>query len=209
MTIFRDEVTALMPQLRLFARALTGRDPSLADDLVQDTIVNALQAQDRFTLGTNLKAWLFTILRNRYRSIMARRHVTAEVAAEGIEDLYWTGPEQDIRIEVAAFRRAFARLNVAHREVLVLICVNGLSYERTAEVLGCEMGTIKSRVNRARAQLKRLLLEDDEILPVAAAAAEVRPARVAPMSLGSQGQRVVGGRPRVAMPNEARPFATA
>ena len=80
MNVFREDVAALVPHLRAFARSLTGGDLHLADDIVQDTIVNALQAQHQFTPGTNLKAWLFTILRNRFRSVIARKHVTAEVA---------------------------------------------------------------------------------------------------------------------------------
>src|SRR5918998_5617927 len=102
MGIFREDVAAMVPHLRAFARSLTSGDVHLADDLVQDTIVNALQAQDQFTPGTNLKAWLFTILRNRFRSLITRKHVTAEVAADDLEQLSSIPPEQDARLEVVA-----------------------------------------------------------------------------------------------------------
>ena len=165
MNVFKQEVAALVPHLRAFARSLTGGDVHFADDIVQDTIVNALQAQHQFTPGTNLKAWLFTILRNRFRSMIARKQVTAEVADDDLERHYWVAAEQDSRIEVAAFKRAFRTLSATHREVLVLVAIHGLPYEEIARICGCEVGTVKSRVNRARGILKRMLLEEDE-LPV-------------------------------------------
>ena len=161
MSVFREEVAALVPHLRAFARSLTSGDVHFADDIVQDTIVNALQAQHQFTPGTNLKAWLFTILRNRFRSVIARKHVTAEVADDDLERHYWVAAEQDSRIEVAAFKRAFKTLSAAHREVLVLVAIHGLPYDEIAAICGCEVGTVKSRVNRARAILKRMLMDDD------------------------------------------------
>ena len=167
MNLFREDVAALVPHLRAFARSLTSGDLHLADDVVQDTIVNALQAQHQFTPGTNLKAWLFTILRNRFRSVIARKHVTAEVADDDLERHYWVAAEQESRIEVAAFQRAFRMLSSTHREVLVLVAVHGLPYDQIAEICGCEVGTVKSRVNRARAILKRMLFED--ALPVSPA----------------------------------------
>jgi RNA polymerase sigma-70 factor, ECF subfamily len=161
MSVFREDVAALVPHLRAFARSLTSGDVHFADDIVQDTIVNALQAQHQFTPGTNLKAWLFTILRNRFRSVIARKHVTAEVADDDLERHYWVAAEQDSRIEVAAFKRAFETLSAAHREVLVLVAIHGLPYDEIAAICGCEVGTVKSRVNRARAILKRMLMDDD------------------------------------------------
>lgn len=164
MGIFREDVAAMVPHLRAFARSLTSGDIHLADDLVQDTILNALQAQEQFTPGTNLKAWLFTILRNRFRSLITRKHVTAEVQDDDIERKWLTPAHQESVVEVTAFRRAFRHLSPAHREVLVLVGVHGLSYEQVAEICRCEVGTVKSRVNRARNLLKRMLLEDE--LPV-------------------------------------------
>lgn len=160
MSIFRDDILEIVPHLRAFARTLTRGDLVLADDLVQDTIVNALQARDRFQPGTNLKAWLFTILRNRFRSVIARRHVTAEIGTDDLGELSSVEPEQESRLEVSAFKLAFRALRPSQREVLVLAGVHGLSYERIAEICGCEVGTVKSRVSRARLHLKRLLRGD-------------------------------------------------
>ena len=87
MGVFREEIATQVPPLRAFARTLTGGDTSFADDLVQDTMVNALQAQVQYTNGTNLKAWLFTILRNRFRSVVSRRHMTAEISTENFDHL--------------------------------------------------------------------------------------------------------------------------
>jgi RNA polymerase sigma-70 factor (ECF subfamily) len=176
MTLFREEVAALVPHLRAFARTLAAGDASFADDLVQDTMVNALQAQRQFSKGTNLKAWLFTILRNRWRSLLGRRHVSAEISVEGLDQLAWAPPQQEVLLEVIAFRAAFRRLTPAQREVLVLVAVQGLSYERAAEVCGCELGTVKSRVHRARALLREMLLDVDG----RAAEDEVRPERRPP-----------------------------
>jgi len=186
MTLFKEDVAALIPQLRGFARNLTGGDPQFADDLVQDTIVSALQAQHQFTPGTNLRAWLFTILRNRFRSLIARRHVQAEVADDDLERRATVAPRQESRLEIAAFRRAFAHLKPEHREVLILVGLHGMAYEDIARICGCEVGTVKSRVNRARASLKEMLLEgkvpvDARKLPVAARAPESgRPHRPMP-----------------------------
>lgn len=162
MGVFREDVAALVPHLRAFARSLTGGDVHLADDLVQDTIVNALQAQRQFTPGTNLKAWLFTILRNRFRSVITRKHVKSEVAAdEDLEKRVWGPAVQEVGIEIDAFRRAFRALTPAHREVLVLVGVHGLPYDEVARICGCEVGTVKSRVSRARGLLKKMLLEGE------------------------------------------------
>ena len=154
----RDEIVTHLAHLRTFARTLANGDVALADDLVQDTVVNALQHQHQFTEGTNLRAWLFTILRNRFRSLISRKHVSAELGNLELEELSWVGPTQDVGLEIAAFKRAFRRLPVSQREALVLVAVHGLAYERVAEICGCEVGTIKSRVSRARQQLRELLL---------------------------------------------------
>jgi RNA polymerase sigma-70 factor (ECF subfamily) len=147
MTDLRDDIVALLPQLRAFARALTAGDVALSDDLVQDTVVKALQASDRFTAGTNLKAWLFTILRNNFLSVMRSKRVKAEVSDDGLENVLWRPPAQEDRLEFEAFKRAFRLLSPTHREVLVLICVHGHPYERAAEIVGCKVGTIRSRLN--------------------------------------------------------------
>src|SRR3954449_3263195 len=157
----REAILALLPPLRGYARSLTGGNEHAADDLVQDTVVQALQAWDRFTPGTNLKAWLFRILHNRHLTVRGRRHITAEV---GVDDLsrHGTVPAfQEGRAELRHFKAAFARLKPGHREVLVLSAVHGLGYERIAEVCGCKVGSVKSRMNRARTTLRRMLLGDE------------------------------------------------
>jgi RNA polymerase sigma-70 factor (ECF subfamily) len=148
----------MVPHLRAYARSLVAGNVDLADDLVQDTLMLALQAWERFTPGTNLKAWLFQILHNRFCSVVSRKHVRAEI---GVDDLSWLASVpafQESRPEVLEFKLAFARLTPAHREVLVLHAVHGLPYERIAAICGCEIGTVKSRINRARNILKEMLL---------------------------------------------------
>ena len=161
-TVFREDVAATLPRLRAFARSLA-REPHLADDLVQDTVLLALRAEARFTPGTNLEAWLFAILRNRFRSVVGRRRSRVELPQEDeeLERTLWTPASQEAVIEIAAFRRAFRALAPSHREVLVLVGVHGLTYERVAEICGCEIGTVKSRINRARTVLKAMLLGED------------------------------------------------
>ncbi len=167
MSVFREEVASLVPVLRAFARALAGGDHSLADDLVQDTMVNALRAQAQYRPGTNLEAWLFTILRNRFRSLRGRRHVSAEIAVDDLAPLATVAPAQDSLVEVMAFRRAFRRLPPTQREMLVLIGVRGMTYEEAAEFCGCEVGTAKSRAHRARAALRAMLLDEPEVTSTA------------------------------------------
>jgi RNA polymerase sigma-70 factor (ECF subfamily) len=160
MTIFRDDIVVLLPHLRAFACRLTGGDRNLADDLVQDTMVNALRAQHQFAPGTNLKAWLFAILRNRFHSVVGRKHVTAEVQVEDLDQQQSTPATQEVGIEIAAFHHAFGRLRASHREVLLLTVVQGLTYEHVGRICGCEVGTVKSRVHRARELLRKMLLDE-------------------------------------------------
>jgi RNA polymerase sigma-70 factor (ECF subfamily) len=165
MSVFRDDIVALLPHLRGFARSLTGGNASFADDLVQDAVVNAMDAQHQFQPGTNLKAWMFTILRNRFHSLVTRKHRTAEVPAdETIENKWWQPAYQETSIEIDAFKRAFKMLSVEHREALVLATIHELPYEQIAKICNCEVGTVKSRVSRARTLLKQMMLEED--LPV-------------------------------------------
>lgn len=161
MSDFRSDIVELLPHLRAAARAITGGDTHFADDLVQDTVINALQAERQFTPGTNLKAWLFTILRNRFCSLIRRRKYNVHVDDEEIERLSWTPAPQDSALEVQAFKRAFMQLSPTHREVLILTIIDGHPYEKVAEMCDCQVGTVKSRVNRARAQLKSMLLGDE------------------------------------------------
>ena len=165
------EMTALLPHLRAFARSLTMGDAHLADDLVQDTVLLALRGWHQFTPGTNLKAWLFQILRNHHRSLLSRGKRT-EVLSNDVERRLSTPATQDNGLVMAEFMRAFKRLSPMHREVLVMVGVHGLHYEEVAEICGCELGTVKSRVFRARDLLKAMLL--DEGTPAKAPASHVR-----------------------------------
>ena len=152
----RQELVGAIPNLRAFAVALCG-DVNLANDLVQETLLKAWTNHERFEVGTNLRAWLFTILRNTYFSIhrKARREVRDE---EGqIAGRLVTQPDQLIHLEMVDFRKALELLPPEQREALVLVGAEGFSYEEAAEITGCAVGTIKSRVNRARCRMIELL----------------------------------------------------
>lgn len=152
----RDDIAGHIPDLRAFATALS-RNHAAADDLVQDTIVKAWTNIDKFTIGTNLRAWLFTILRNTFYS--SRRKVSREVAdPDGI----YAGnlsvlPQHDGRLAFREFLVAFHQLSAEHREVLILVGANGYSYEEAAGMMGVAAGTAKSRASRARARLCELM----------------------------------------------------
>ncbi len=152
----RDELVDHLPALRAFALSLA-RSPSTADDLVQDTILKAWSKIEQFQSGTNLRAWLFTILRNTYYS--ARRKTRREVAdSDGHHAARLSQkPDHDGRMALADFARAFATLPVEQREVLILVGSNGFSYEEAAATCGCAVGTIKSRANRGRKRLAEIL----------------------------------------------------
>jgi RNA polymerase sigma-70 factor (ECF subfamily) len=160
----RPALINMIPHLRAFARSLTGGDRDFADDLVQETLVKAMQAERQFQPGTNLRAWLFTILRNTFCSQVGRKSRQVDVEDDELERMAWMSAPQEGRLEAIAFRRAFAQLSPVHREVLVLSIIQGHPYEAIAALCGCEVGTVKSRVNRARAQLKAMLVDGE--LPV-------------------------------------------
>lgn len=158
----RDELPQHLKSMRAFAVSLT-RNSSLADDLVQDTLVKAWTKIDTFEPGTNMRAWLFTILRNTYYSHhrKARREV-ADVDGELSLGLAQK-PAHDGRLMMRDFNAAFELLNDEQREALVLVGAGGFSYEEAAETCGVAVGTIKSRVNRARRRLAELMgLDENE-----------------------------------------------
>lgn len=152
----RDELVDHLPALRAFALSLT-REGASADDLVQDTIVKAWTNMDKFQAGTNLRAWLFTILRNTFYS--DRRKVRREVSdADGIYAARQaTRPDHDGRLALSDFRVAFEQLPVEQREALILVGASGFSYEEAAQMTGAAIGTVKSRANRGRRKLAELL----------------------------------------------------
>lgn len=162
----RQELPQHLGALRAFAISLT-RDATVADDLVQETIVKAWTNIDKFQVGTNLRAWLFTILRNTFYSLRRKRR--REVPdPDGVHaSLLSEKPAHDGALAFTDFLRAFDKMTAEHREVLILVGASGFSYEEAADLMGVKVGTVKSRANRARARLCELLgLEPGEnILP--------------------------------------------
>jgi RNA polymerase sigma-70 factor (ECF subfamily) len=156
----RDALLGAIPGLRAFAFSLTSNS-DWADDLVQTTILQAWANIDRFKVGTNLKAWLFTILRNAFRSEYRRRKREVE-DVDGFHAGKLTAyPEQQAHLDFEDFRAALGLIPVDQREAILLVGAQGMSYDEAAAVCGVAVGTVKSRVNRARRKLARLLgLED-------------------------------------------------
>src|SRR6266853_1874677 len=152
----REVMLAAVPSLRAFAISLCG-NVDRADDLVQETLLRAWANLNSFEPGTNMSAWLFTILRNLFRSeYRKRRREVADSEGTYAETLK-TQPEQTSRVEFEEFRTALAKLPADQREALILVGASGFSYEEAAGICECAVGTIKSRVNRARNRLADLL----------------------------------------------------
>lgn len=153
---WRDAMTNFLPSLRAFAFSLS-RNAADADDLVQETLTKAWAHRTRFEPGSNLRAWLFTILRNSWYTGAAKRR--REVLDE--EGRYAAGltaePSQEWTAELRSLQAALNVLPPEHREAIVMVGAVGLSYQEAAEISGCAVGTIKSRVNRARHRLATLL----------------------------------------------------
>ncbi len=156
----RNQVVALLPTLRAFARGLT-RGRSEADDLVQETLLKALSNIDKFEQGTNLRAWLFTILRNSfYTEIRKRKRESEGLSMLGQQNSN-AGPEQEWALTLKSLEEAMTLLPDDQREAVLLVGAAGLSYEEAANVCDCAIGTIKSRVNRARTKLLALMGADE------------------------------------------------
>jgi RNA polymerase sigma-70 factor, ECF subfamily len=158
----RDAMLAAVPRLRAFALSIC-RNPDRADDLVQETLLRAIANIDSFEVGTNMGGWLVTILRNQFRSEWRwRRYEVEDIDGHYAETLE-TPAKQDGRVEFEEFRLALAKLPADQREALVLVVAAGFSYEEAASIYDCAVGTIKSRINRARTRLGELLsIEDAE-----------------------------------------------
>ena len=155
---FKRELTEVVPHLRAFARGLCGR-PDMADDLVQETMLKAWAAQERFVPGTSMRAWTFVILRNAYLTDMRRNRFRGEYD-EGVAERILTAPAgQEEPIHLSDLHRALLTLPPERREALLLVGAGGFSYEEAATICGCAVGTIKSRVGRARATLSDMLNE--------------------------------------------------
>jgi RNA polymerase sigma factor (sigma-70 family) len=155
---FKRELTQVVPHLRAFARGLCGR-PDLADDLVQETLLKAWAAQERFEPGTSMRAWTFVILRNAYLTDMRRNRFRGEYD-EGVAERILVAPAgQEEPIHLSDLHRALLTLPAERREALLLVGAGGFSYEEAAQICGCAVGTIKSRVGRARAALTEMLAQ--------------------------------------------------
>ena len=152
----KADLIAVIPNLRAFAVSLCG-NPDRADDLVQETLVKAWSNLGSFVEGTNLPAWLFTILRNIYYSEYRKRRREVADTDGAIAAKLAAAPAQHGHMDFQDFRTALQRLPVDQREALILIGASGLSYEEAANVCNCAVGTMKSRVNRARNRLSDML----------------------------------------------------
>jgi len=153
---FKREMLATLPSLRAFAVSLTGRHDK-ADDLVQDTIMKAWAKQDSFEMGTNIKAWLFTILRNEFYSQMRKRGREVQDSDGVFTERLSVHPSQYGAMDLEDFKKALDSLPADQREAIILIGASGFSYEEAAEICDCAIGTMKSRVSRARVRLQELL----------------------------------------------------
>jgi len=156
----REAMLAAVPNLRAFAISLCG-NVDRANDLVQETLLRAWSHLDTFEPGTNMSAWLFTILRNHFRSEFRKRKREVEDADGSYADSLTTPEEQTSHIEFTELRQALLKLSPDQREALILIGASGFSYDEAAKICGCAVGTIKSRVNRARIRLAELLGMDE------------------------------------------------
>ena len=152
----RDVMLAAVPSLRAFAISLCG-NVDRADDLVQEALLRAWANLGSFEPGTNMSAWLFTILRNLFRSEYRKRRREVEDVDGSYAESLTSLPEQNCRLEIEEFRKALNLLPPEQREALILVGASGFSYEETAQICDCAVGTIKSRVNRARRRLSEML----------------------------------------------------
>jgi RNA polymerase sigma-70 factor, ECF subfamily len=152
----RNQLPTCLPHLRAFALSLT-HDPVRSDDLVQSTLLQAWTNLDHFQQGTNLEAWLFTILRNCFYSEHRKRRWEIEDPEAGFAKRLMVQPAQDSKLMLDDLREALARLTLEQRKALLLVAEQGETYEDAAALCGVAVGTLKSRVNRARTQLVAML----------------------------------------------------
>lgn len=155
---FDADLVALLPSLRAYALSLC-RNGVLADDLVQGACTGAMTSAGSFQVGTSMRAWLFTILRNQYFSILRKRRREVEDADGKSAERLTVGPRQDHAVDLQETLRALRKLTPKHSNLLMLLGPGGLTYEEAAQESGCEMGTIKSRASRARRRLTDIISE--------------------------------------------------
>jgi RNA polymerase sigma-70 factor, ECF subfamily len=157
----RQAMLKAIPHLRAFAISLTGNS-TYADDLVQAALLRGLENLDKFQPGTSMQAWLFTILRNQFYTDMRRSRREVDDPEGALAGKLAVLPEQGARLDVTDMRVALAKLSVEQSEALLLVGAEGVSYEEAAQICGVNIGTIKSRINRARTRLAELLALDAE-----------------------------------------------
>ncbi len=182
---FKQQLLEVIPAARAFARGLCGRR-DLADDLAQETLMKAWASRASYDDERNFKGWIFTILRNHYFSHRRKMSRVADWDPAVAEQKLVAHPGQQAAIEIADLHRAMKALPGEQREALLLVGAGGFSYEEAAAITGCAIGTVKSRVNRARAALKKTveLAHDDARLSGKEAVDEILAdlSRVAPAS---------------------------
>ena len=152
----REEIVSHLPAMRAFAMSLT-HNHALADDIVQDAVIKAWTNFDKFQTGTNLRAWLFTILRNGFYSLRRKQKNEIEDVDGSYAEELVTKPAHDGRLQFRDFMAVFRTLPLEQREALILIGASGFTYEEAAEMCGVPVGTIKSRANRGRSKLAEVL----------------------------------------------------
>ena len=164
---FKEQLAQVIPHLRAFGRSLSGsRD--LADDLVQETLLKAWAARKRFQAGTNMRAWTFIILRNLFLSQMRRARFKGEWDDVTAAKILAAPASQDRHVELGDMQRALLHLPQPQREALILVGAGGFAYEEAAEICGCAVGTIKSRVARGRVALEALMTRRQAAVAAAA-----------------------------------------
>ena len=157
---FKRGLLPLIPQLRAFARTLAG-DPTAADDLAQDALMKAWDARASFEIGTNMKAWTFMILRNQFYSEKRRSWRQAQLDQETAERTLVAIDDPSSPLSLDELRLGLGMLPAEQREALILVGAGGFAYEEAAAICGCAVGTVKSRVSRARRALQALLERGD------------------------------------------------
>lgn len=167
---FKAALLEMVPHLRAFARSLCN-DAVAADDLVQDTMLRAWKARDSFTPTTSFRAWTFTILRNVFYSEKRRSWRSTELSPEMAERTLVASDDPSKGMELVELRNALDHLPDDQREAIILVGAGGLAYEEAAQIIGCAVGTIKSRVSRARKALGEMLDSDKAPKPLAGAPA--------------------------------------
>ena len=153
---FKTELVQLIPHLRAFARTLCG-NPTEADDLAQDAMVKAWDARASFQMGTNMKAWTFMILRNQFYSEKRRSWRSTQLDQEAAERTLVAVDDPEAPVALDELRQGLAMLPAEQREALILVGAGGFAYEEAADICGCAVGTVKSRVSRARRALHAIL----------------------------------------------------